>query len=50
MDCPVNFKSLQPDLKCVKPCLWQTINLDDVFGRFGGLIGAKGVILEDLAS
>ena len=43
MDCLANLGPLQPDFKCVKPCLEKTVDLEDVFGPFGGLIGAPGV-------
>ena len=43
MDCQTNLGALQPDFKCVKPCLEKTVDLGGVFGPLGGLMGAPRV-------
>ena len=43
MDCLANFRPLQLDFNCVKPCLEETVDFVSVFCLFGDLIRALGV-------
>ena len=44
MDCLANLGPLQPDFKCVKPCLEKMVDLGGVFCPLGGLMGVPGVM------
>ena len=43
-----NFKLLQPDFNCLKPCKGKMVNLGVVFCQFGGLMGPPGVMAKGL--
>ena len=49
MDCLANLGPLRLDFTCMKPCYGKAVDLGGVFRPFGGLMGALGSQLRDIA-